>query len=132
MSYNNGRLSAADRRTVRKAIAEGRPVTDPRLEPYAVARIRKAKVYSERMGRKFESTARRRRIPFLVMAVLGAAVLWTGLKSFNAVNVAIGIADLVLAISFLMLEPFAKRSAQRLITKTTHADRVQAGEHTED
>lgn len=73
-----------------------------------------------------------RRIAFSCVAVLGIALLLTGLQPFNAINVAIGIADLVLAAAFLLLEPVARRSARRLISETGHAEHMPAGEHAED
>jgi hypothetical protein len=50
------------------------------------------------------------RIASSCMAALGIAVLLTGLQPFNAVNVVIGIADLVLAIAFLLLDPWMRRA----------------------
>jgi hypothetical protein len=58
---------------------------------------------------RFASSAWRRRAIFLGMAALGATLLATGLEPFNTANVAIGIADLVLAITLLLIEPIAWR-----------------------
>ena len=124
MSDDSGKISAAERREVRRAIAEGRPVSDPRLRACANSRTGEAAKTFRRVQENLEGPSRRRLI-LIILLVIGLAVLLSGLSPANTPRIVIGAVDMGLAAILLLLEPVARRGARRLTAKAARAKRLQ-------
>lgn len=121
------RPSFAERRSVRQAIAAGRPVYDPRLKPYALQRLKRAKSKFQGLQSGSGASPRRRNLTSILIAVIGLFVLLSGLSPPNTVKIVIGAVDLGLGVAFLLLQAIVNRSLSRLIDVTSRAERIQAG-----
>ena len=115
-------LSFAERRSVRRAIAKGRPIDDRRLRRYALRRIRYA-------GQKFQDI--RRRIPSrrrqiviaLIIMILGFAVMMAAgpLRTFRVV---LGAITIGIGVMLLLFVPLAGRASKRLVAGVARKEHI--------
>ena len=107
------RVSFAERRSIRRAIAKGRPIDDRRLRRYALRRIRFANQKFQDIQRRIPS--RRRQIVIaLIITILGLAVMIAAgpLRTFRVV---LGAITIGVGVMLLFFVPLARRASKRLV-----------------
>ena len=119
------RPTFADRRSVRRAVAQGRPVSERHLKPYAFRRIRYARNKFQNIQRGLEASRRRQRLTYVALTAIGFAVLLSGLSPLSTIRVVVGACCVGLGITFLLLQPLADRGVKRLLEDVSRAERIQ-------
>ena len=119
---DTARLSFAERRSVRRAIAKGRPVDDPRLRRYALRRIRFASQKFQGLQRRIPSR-RRQIVNALIIIIIGLAVM-TEAGPLRAFRVVVGAIMTGIGVMLLSFVPLAGRGSKRLVEGAARKEQV--------